>query len=92
MFQNSVLIVLHSEPGSHTDTTRWGENEQVDETATDSDQQEHTADESKRKDNNETQEKGEHYKEETVYEKANEATKALEQIVKTMNESTPRQP
>jgi hypothetical protein len=85
MFQNSVLTVFHSESDPHTDTTRWGENEQVEETATDSDHEEHTAEESKTEHNNETQEKGEYYKEETIYEKANEETKTLEQIVETMN-------
>ena len=42
MFQNSVLSVLQSESDPHSDTTRWGENEQVEETATDSDHDEHT--------------------------------------------------
>ena len=86
MFQNSVLTVFHTESDPHTDTTRWGENEQVEETATDSDQEEHKNEESKTEHNNETQEKGEYYKEETIYEKTNEATEALEQIVKTMNQ------
>jgi hypothetical protein len=86
MFQNSVLTVFHSESDPHTDTTRWGENEQVEETATYRDHDEHTDDESTTEHNNETQEKGEYYKEETIYEKTNEATEALEQIVKTMNQ------
>jgi hypothetical protein len=85
IFQNSILTVLHSEPDSHTDTTRWGENEQSNETATDSDQEEHTAEEIKTEDNYETQEKDEYDKEENIYEKTNEETKALEQIVKTIN-------
>ncbi len=38
MFQNSVLSVLQTEAESHTNTTRWGENTQVEETTTDSDQ------------------------------------------------------
>ncbi len=58
----------------------------MEETATDSDHEEHTAEESKTEHNNETQEKSEYYKEEIIYEKANKATKAIEQIVKTMNQ------
>ncbi len=85
MFQNSVLTVLHSEPDSHNDTTRWGENEQGDETTTDSDQEEHTAEESKTEDNNETQEKDNYDQEENICDRANDETKALEQIVKTIN-------
>jgi hypothetical protein len=45
MFQNSVLSVLQSESDPHSDTTRWGENTQVEETATDSDQVEETTNE-----------------------------------------------
>ena len=86
MFQNSVLTVLQSESVTNTDTTRWGENEQVDETATDSDHEEHTAEEKNTEHDNETQEKCEYDKEENIWERANEETKALEQIVKTMNQ------
>jgi hypothetical protein len=85
MFQNSVLTVLHSEPDSNTDTTRWGENEQADKTATDSDHEEHTAGKSKTEYNNETQEKDNYDKEENICERANDETKALEQIVKRIN-------
>jgi hypothetical protein len=86
MFQNSVLSVLQSEPESHTDTTRWGENEQVEETATDSDHDEHTDEERNTEHKNETQEKDEYDKEENIRNRANEETKALEQIVKTINQ------
>ena len=41
----------------------------MEETATDSDHDEHTVEESKTEHNNETQEKGEYYKEEPIFEK-----------------------
>ena len=74
MFQNSVLSVLHSDPASHTDTTRWGENAQVEETTTDSDQVEDTINEEESDD-----------KEEEVDENNNGESKAFEHIAKTMN-------
>ena len=74
MFQNSVLSVLHSDPASHTDTTRWGENAQVEETTTDSDQVEDTINEEESDD-----------KEGEVDENNNGESKAFEHIVKTMN-------
>jgi hypothetical protein len=86
MFQNSVLTVFHSESAPNSDTTRWGENEQVDETATDSDHKEHTTEEKKTEHNDETQEKDEYGKEENIWDRANEETKTLEQIVKTINQ------
>jgi hypothetical protein len=73
MFQNSVLSVLQSESESHTDTTRWGENTQVEETATDSDQ-ENTINEGEADD-----EDGD------IDESYNGEAKAFEHIVKTMN-------
>jgi hypothetical protein len=75
MFQNSVLSVLQSEPESHTDTTRWGENTQVEETATDSDQGEDTINE------------GEAYdKERDIDEGDNGNIQTFENIVKTINQ------
>ena len=58
----------------------------MDETATDSDHEENTAEKKNTEHDNETQEKGEYDKEENIWERANEETKALEQIVKTMNQ------
>jgi hypothetical protein len=74
MFQNSVLSELQSEPESHTNTTRWAENTQVDETATDSDQEEDTIIEIEADD-----------KDRNIDEKENGEAKAFEHIVKTMS-------
>ncbi len=74
MLQNSVLSVLQTEPESHTDTTRWGENTQVEETATDSDQVEDTINEEEADD-----------KDVEIDESDNGEAKAFEHIVKTMN-------
>ncbi len=63
MFQNSVLTVFHSESDPHSDTTRWGENEQVEETATNSDHDEHTDEERNTEHENE---KDEYDKEENI--------------------------
>jgi hypothetical protein len=57
----------------------------VNKTATDSDRDEHTDEESKTEHNNETQYKDEYDKEENIWDRADEETKALEQIVKTIN-------
>ena len=75
MFQNSVLSVLQSEPESHTDTTRWGENTQVEETATDSDQEEDTINEGEADD-----------KDRDIDEGDNGNTQTFEHIVKTINQ------
>ena len=74
MFQNSVLSVFQSNPESHTDTTRWGENTQVEETSTDSDQVVDTNNEEEADD-----------KDGEIEESDNEESKAFEHIVKTMN-------
>jgi hypothetical protein len=76
LFQNSVLSVLQSEPESQTDTTRWGENTQVEETATDSDQEEDTI-----KFNEEEADD----KDRDIDEDDNGNTKTFEHIVKTIN-------
>jgi hypothetical protein len=74
MFQNSALSVLQTEPESHTDTTRRGENAQVEEKATDSDQEEDTINEGEADD-----------KDGDIDESDNGEAKAFEHIVKTMN-------
>ncbi len=73
MFQNSVLSVLQSEPEFHTDTTRWGENTQVEETTTDSDQEEDTINVGEADD-----------KDRDINESVTGEEKIFEQIVKTM--------
>jgi hypothetical protein len=74
MFQNSVLSVIQTEPESHTETTRWGEDTQVEETATDSDQEEDTINEG-----------GADDKDGGIDESYNGEAKAFEHIVKTMS-------
>ncbi len=74
MFQNSVLSVLQSDPESRTDTTRWGENTQVEETTTDSDQGEDTINEEEADD-----------KDGEIDECDNGESNAFENIMKIMN-------